>query len=469
MSDERDHGADTTTQEPPRSYGRAGNSIISSSLLSPKSPVDRRRRSTVTFGAAASVAPSDSISKVKSRPSRSSGNFSAPKSRYSQRSRRRSAPWQDHDYRSVDLPGSSQGGTARSGDRAPLTATNLEEFNEKRPPRSAAGTQRQIERDVEVKQVDRKSTRRSRQDSGVISQDPPTRAGWTGAEDRRTSKASSSVDRDDGPAERTVVTSQRRTEDEQDGAEDEVETSSKSRYESYNRPAQSSKSKASSRRRSRTVNSHDQSSEQRQSGQSTARQTQRYNTNDTQQSRPSKIPSSNGNARTSKDVAIAAVAAEAAGDGSRTGGRSKAPSQYHEEPNEGQTRVIEVRVSSRRDGGRDRQTAAKSEHYSGQQEDEAESKSNFSQRRASRPSNRKSRAPSRPTQAEGPTAATSPSSSPSSPTIPQEAASPKVPSPIEPYWERRVHIIETIKPDGRMIQDREYSMRSFQPQQQVTA
>ena len=89
---------------------------------------EARRKSTISF-AAPSVKPSDSISRVKSRPSGGSRDFTAvnngkASTKYSPA---------DVRYRSgrrTSLPGTlSHGGTAWSGSAVPLTKTNLEVHN----------------------------------------------------------------------------------------------------------------------------------------------------------------------------------------------------------------------------------------------------------------------------------------------------------------------------------------------------
>jgi hypothetical protein len=491
MSAEQDWGADTTTQGPPPSYRREGLSIASSSQLSPKSPapwgndignrsernswgepgeeqIDRRRRSTVTFGGATSVAPSDSISKVKTRSGRGSGDVSAPRTQYDRRSRRRSAPWQDHEYRSTypSKAGSPQGGTAWSGG-APLTEGNLEEFNERRPPRTEGDVEREVERNVDVEQLDRRSSRKSRRDSGVAAQGPATRAGWIGADDRRTSRQYSRVERGSAPAERALVTTRHKTEVEEDGPdEEEVETKSKSRYENYSRPTQSSISKVSERRRSRAADVYAQASA-RQSASSVGKQTQKPRTSFTQRSRPPTMPpESMENARSSRDLAVVAAGTTAA---SRPDGRSKAPTEFFEESNE-ETRQAEAkseRFSSRRDEGRSRQTEVKSERIS-EREVVTERKSTAPPTRVSGRSNRQSQAVVRASHAAAAatTAAAAPTSPSSGPSSPTSASSPTAPEALEAHWERRVHIVETRKPDGRVIMDKEYSMRRMWPHQE---
>ena len=473
-----DWGADTTTNGPPPSYGREGMSIVSSSQLSPKSPVpttnggnrsernkwgepgeeriDRRRRSTVTFGGATSVAPSDSISKVKSRSGRGSGARSSPRTQYSQRSRRRSAPWQDHEYRSTypSKAGSSQGGTFGG---APLTEGNLEELNERRPPRTESDVEREVEKDIDVEQLDRKSSRKSRRDSGVATEETRTRTGLISADDRRTSRQYSRAERDSrsGPAEKTVVTTRRKTEvAEEDGDEEEIETKSKSRYESYSRPTRNSKSMTSVRRQSRAADVYAQAAERRASS-ATGKRTQQPKTAFSQRSRPPTMPPEGiDNRRSSRDIEVTAAAAAAGTTvGSRPDGKSRARTAYIEECEEEETCQTEAK-SGRRSS---RQTEVKSERVT-QREVETERKS------VSGRTYKQSQVPTRPSQAAAAaTSASSPSSGPSSPT---SASSPSAPSPVEPHWERRVHIVETRKPDGRLITDREYSMRRFRPQEE---
>ena len=488
MSDEQEWGADTTTQGPPPSHRREGLSIVSSSQLSPKSPapwdndrgsrserhswgdpgeerIDRRRRSTVTFGGATSVAPSDSISKVKMRSGRDSGDVSAPGTQYSRRSRRRSAPWQEVEYRSTypSKAGSSQGGTLNG---APLTEGNLEEFNERRPPRSDDEVGRELERDAEIEQLDRRSSRKSRRDSGVSTQQPETRAGGIGADDRRTSRQYSRVERDGVPAERTVVTTRRKMEVEEGSPdEEEIETKSKSRYESYSRPAASSTSKISERRKSRAADVYAQASERRASS-AAGRQSQKPRTSFSQRSRPPTMPpESSGNARTSRDLAVVAAGSIA---GSRHDGKSRAQTAYVEEVDEEETRQTEARserYSSRQDEDRTRQMEVRSERIS-EREGGTERKSAAPPSRVSGRSNRQSQALTRPSQAAAGTAVAAPTSPSSGPSSPTSATSPTAPFPDDAHWERRVHIVETRKPDGKVILDREYSLRRIWPQQE---
>ena len=484
MSDDQDIGVDATTSGPPRSYGRTENtSIISSSQLSPKSParstrresrtereswgepgterIDAKRRSTVAFGGKTSVAPSDSISKMNSKTgrTRTSFNYDGPGTEYSRRSRRRSAPWQEHDYRSTfpSKAGSSHGGTARSGG-VPLTENNLDEFNEKQPPRSEAVSQRGIERQVSFEEIDRKSSRKSRRNNGVLTQKPQSRAGCIGADDRRSSKNYSRVERDDGQGDRTVVTTRRKTEVDEDGLDEEAETKSKSKYESYSRPTQSSASKTSARRQSRAADVYEHAQEKRYSSSSSGRQSRRPKT----ATRPPTMPTEhNANARSTREVATvvaggAVGAAVATNAGSRPDARSKAPTQFFEEDNEIPTRQTEAkseRFSSRRTEARTRQTEVKSERYSSQQEVETERQSNIS----------RTRAPSQPARPEPATAAGPATSSSSSPSSPMGAQSPIAPEDCQ--WERRVHVTTMMKPDGRLIRDREVCTRRIYPQQ----
>lgn len=506
MSDEQDLGRDmSTTQGPPPSYGRRGNSsIIASSQLSPRSPapsrrdsrierdswgepgterIDPKRRSAVTFGGKTSVAPSDSISKVQSRPTRASTGFSAPGTQNSYRSRQRSAPWQDHDYRSTfpSKAGSSRGGAAWSGG-APLTETNLEEFNERRPPRSEAVQQRDVERDVAFEELDRKSGRQSRRDSAVVTQSPPkTRAGWIGADyERRTSRATSRVERDDGYGDRTLVTTRRRTEVEEDWPRDEVVTRPKlkSRYPSYSQPTQSSQSKVSTKRQSRAAGVYEQASA-RQSSFSSGRQTRHQTLAGTRRSRPPTMPPEDDYS-TQSPRAVGSVAAGAAARaavatnvGSHPDSRSKTSTQFFEEVNETQSRRTEPRseqYSSRQTQAQTCQTEVdKSERYS-QREAETEQPTTTQQTQPSGTVARRSQAPSRPAELERTTAArpaTPPYSSPSRPTSANSPAAPSAPDDTQ--WERRLHIITSRGPDGRLIRDQEYSMRRIWPQQPVGA
>ena len=164
---------------------------------------------------------------------------------------------------------------------------------------------RELERDVEVEQLDRKSSRKSRRDSGTVTQQAETRAGWIGADDRRTSRQYSRVERDSAPApaERTEVTTRRKTEVEENSPdEEEVERKSKSRYDSYSRAARSSTSKLSERRKSRAADVYAQAS-QRRSSSAAGGQIQRPKTSFTQRSRPPTMPpESIDNARSSRDV-----------------------------------------------------------------------------------------------------------------------------------------------------------------------
>lgn len=485
MSEDQHWGADTTTQGPPASYRRERASIVSSSQLSPKSPapwdsdtdkrserkswgereaerINRRRRSTVTFGGATSVAPSDSISNVKSRSGRDAEDRAG--TQYSRRSRRRSAPWQDVDYRSTyqSKAGSSQGGTHGA---VSLTEGNLEEFNEKRPPRSERDIEKEVEKTVEVDQLDRKSSAKSRRDSGVSTHSRQSGTSRVDADGRRASRQYSRTERDNtsAPATRTVVTTRRKTEIEDDGSEEEeVETKSKSRYQTYSRASRNSRSQASERRQSRAANVYAQAAERRAASTSGARAqkslaafSQRWGPP------PTMPPESRVDRKSSRDIEVAAAAAATTGT-SRSNGSPKSRPAYVEECEDEeavQTEAKSERRISRQEENRTRRTEVKSERVT-EREVEMEAKSNSSPTRMSGRSKRQSQAPTRPTQAAAATSPSSPSSGPSS------ATSPTAPSPIESHWERRVHIVETRKPDGRVIMDREVSLRRFSPQQQ---
>ena len=553
MSDE----GGSTTHAPPPSHGRAGNStnngggglsIVSSSQLSPKSPapdeqsrtvlvsehnswgdpgderIDRRRRSTVTFGGATSVAPSSSISKRGPRTSRGTQGMSGAGTQYT---RRRSAPWQDLEYRSAKA-GSSHGGTAWTGSGAPLTERNVEVLNEKRPPRSERSAERAVERDVAVTelQLDPKVSKKSRRDSGVATSAPQTDARSLNAEARRTSrryvqardesgsglaerstalkrsgsqsrahfqphfvdeasflgsdshdleaknrrrhrkfrerrdgyeseegemlrKSASSRSYEDGrrsgEQKRVVVTTRWRTEEEEDDDSNrDVETKSNARYESYRRPTKSSISKVSGRRQSRAADVYAQSAGRRQSRPSVGRWNSQSRTAFTQRSPPPTLPAeSDENVRSSRPLAVIPVDAT---PGSRAGGRSRVAAD---------TNAAGYKEYSRR-------TKVKSERFSSQREADPEQKSTAT---STRQSARRSTAPSEPREAAGAAATASPNEPSQSP---QSAGPPSVPGPmaesVEPQWERRVHIVETRQPDGRLIQDREYFMRRIWPQ-----
>ena len=563
MSDE----GGSTTHAPPPSYGRVGNStnngggglsIVSSSQLSPKSPapwdrdggsrtvlvsehnswgepgeerMDRRRRSTVTFGGATEVAPSSSISKRGPRPSRDTQKSSGPATQYT---RRRSAPGQNVEYRSgrPSKVGSSQGGAGSGSRGAPLTEQNVEVFNEKRPPRSEGSAERAVERDVGVTEVelDPKVSKKSPRDSGIVTQAPQTEARSAGAATRRTSKRYSQAGYESDPAlarrpsamkrsgnqrcvphfrpqfpdeasylgsnapdletknrrhhrefrERrdgyesaegemlrnsnpsreyvdggkgrgrmgTMVTAQQRTEVEEDGSlNEDVRTESKSRYESYRRPTQSSASKVSERRQSRAADVYAKSAGRRESNSSAARWNAESGTAPTQRSRPPTMPpESREDVRSSKALALVPVNTTS---GSRVGGRSRAATDTNGAGNEEYSHQTEV----------------ESEHFSSHREAETEQKSTAISASRAGQSARRSTVPSRPSQPAGAATATSPTEPSQSP---QSAGPPSAPGPMtespEPQWERRLHIVETRQPDGRLIQDREYSMRRIWPQ-----
>ncbi len=545
----------STTNAPPPSYGRTdkstatggpGLSVVSSSQLSPKSPAprdrnegsrtvlisehnswgeageerrDRRRRSTVTFGGATSVAPSSSISKRGPRTSADTQNRSG---------RRRSAPWQDVDYRSAKA-GSSHGGTALTGSGAPLTERNMEVLNERQPPRSEASAERAVEREVAVTELelDPKVTKKSRRDSGVVTQAAQTEARSVGAETRRTSKRYSRVEYGTGQtsAERpsalkrsssqsrarnlqprfldepsylsthapdleaknrrrhrkfrerrdgyeseegeilrksnssrgldydvqneTVVSTRRKTEiGDDDDSNEEVETKTKARYESDRGPRDSSESRFSRRRQSRAADVYAKSAGRRQPDGSAGN----WNSHSRSKSAfaysrpPTMPPEETQNVTSSRSFAIVPVNTMS---GARTGGRSRTATDTNGNDYEEYSGQTEV----------------KSKRYSSQEEIETEQKSAVAGTNIPARSAGQLIAPSGP----NPTAGASAASSPSEPSqSPQSANPPSVPGTtmdnLEAYWERRLHIVETRQPDGKLIQDREYSMRRIRPQ-----
>lgn len=246
----------------------------------------------------------------------------------------------------------------------------------------------------------------------------------------------------------TMVTTRRRTEvEENDSPNEGVRTESKSRYESYRRQTQSSASKVSGRRQSRAADIYAKSAGRRQSNSSATRWNAESKTASMQRSRPPTMPpESHENVRSSRTLAVVPVDTT---PGSRAGGRSRAATDTNEAGYEGCIRQTEV----------------ESDRFSSHREAETEQKSTAISTSRAGQSARRSTAPSRPSQAAGAATATSPTEPSQSP---QSAGPPSAPGPMaessEPQWERRLHVVETRQPDGRLIQDREYSLRRIWPQ-----
>lgn len=555
MSDDGGSTARTTTRPPP-SRGPPGNSIVSSSQLSPKASlpswytdakaresdrnswgepgeerrIDRRRKSNVTFGGATSVAPSESISRVQTRPGRGSRDFSGSASQYSHRSKHRSS-YEADDVERRSVARSTRAASSNGGSRAaPLTERNVEAFNEEsQSSHTEQAAEREVERDIEID--DRKSGYKSRRDSGVVTRDAPrSEERSMGAKSHRSKHYSrAGYDEDPPSAQRTVASTRRKTEVVDDGPTEEVKTKSKSRYEtyddeeasnrrtvgntrrgteveadktfeetktttksrpamsryrSYDAPTQSSQSKVTTKRQSRAADVYAQSAQRRASKARTAWNSQANARTPRRSMPPTVPPESNENVRYSRDLEVVGAGAGAAA-ASRYGSRAQTQARVESDSSSEHEEARQTEVKSERYAQREVEEDRKSEHYSQREvendrkseryssyrEDDVEEKTAAAETyQTARQSKAPSRAPSRPSQAVAATAANGPSQRPESP---QSADSPTSPTrltdPNECQWERKVHIIETRKPNGKLIQDREVTMRRIRPAQQVTA
>lgn len=123
-----------------------------------------RRQSNVQFAPAPSLAPSDSISRIKTRSTWPGPNSNSDR----QGSRNSRTPWKS--YGSQVTRTSSQNGTAWSGSGAALTENNLEKLNEATGKGRSDGNSNQ-ERQSDQQEVPQSAQRSSRQNGNATNGD----------------------------------------------------------------------------------------------------------------------------------------------------------------------------------------------------------------------------------------------------------------------------------------------------------